>query len=364
MRTDVKIGIIVAGVVAVIFVVWLVINATSEPGDGEGVPPQPELAGGPGEGETNLLETERDVLPPPAPPADTTDITPPTPPTPPLDTTDVTPPTPPADVIEPGYAERGTTPPPAPPADTTDVTPPTPPAPPADTRGESDLASRDTTAERRTPAPAPWWSGDDTTGRTTTPLPPLTAETEQTYKVKKGDSYWKIAQAKYGDASLYKVIQDANPNIPPRRLMPGTTIRIPPKPVTVATGGPTTGGPSAPSAPSAAAGETGTDPDTGRRYYVVRSGDKGFWSVSKAVYGHGKHYKLIAEANRDLDPKRLQPGQKVWAPVRMPEATDLAGAPPTTTEEGPTAVSAAGAEVRVETGAPARAVLPDGRVFD
>lgn len=198
-------------------------------------------------------------------------------------------------------------------------------------------------------------------GTTGSPAPPagLAAATERTYVVKEGDSYWSIAQNLWGDGSLHAHIQKANPGISAGELRPRMTIKIPPKPVRSSSA-------SASAAVAAArGGTTGVDLLTGRRYYIVKKGDKGFWDISKAVYGEGKHWKLIESANPKLDSRKIRPGQKVWCPDKPASPagdaadsarTEPAPAGPTTT--APAAVGSGGA------GAPARTTLPDGRVFD
>jgi 5'-nucleotidase len=47
------------------------------------------------------------------------------------------------------------------------------------------------------------------------------------YTIKKGDSLWKIAQAKYGDGNRWKKIANANPQIDPNNIKAGQTITIP-----------------------------------------------------------------------------------------------------------------------------------------
>jgi 5'-nucleotidase/UDP-sugar diphosphatase len=45
--------------------------------------------------------------------------------------------------------------------------------------------------------------------------------------VQKGDSLYKIAEAQWGDGSLWTRIRDANPGVDPNRLRPGTVLRMP-----------------------------------------------------------------------------------------------------------------------------------------
>lgn len=49
-------------------------------------------------------------------------------------------------------------------------------------------------------------------------------------------------------------------------------------------------------------------------YYVVQEGDAGLWGISQKVYGDGKYWYVIAKANPDLNPMRLEPGQRLATP--------------------------------------------------
>jgi len=50
--------------------------------------------------------------------------------------------------------------------------------------------------------------------------------------------------------------------------------------------------------------------------YTVKEGDSGFWTVSKNVYGDGKHWALIAAANPEADSNALRAGQILKVPPR------------------------------------------------
>ena len=183
------------------------------------------------------------------------------------------------------------------------------------------------------------------------PIRPAVLGGGKTYVVQKGDSFWTIADREYGDGRLFKVIQQANPNVAPRSLREGMTITIPEKPAAAAVM------PAVDVVASADHGKVETDPVTGKQYYIVKKGDRGFWDVAKIVYSQGKYYRAIAAANPELNPRNLKPGMKVWVPDRpeeMPAAAAGLGA----------GAAVAVPTVRVRTGAPTMARLPDGKVFD
>ncbi|MFP3938643.1 MAG: LysM peptidoglycan-binding domain-containing protein [Phycisphaerae bacterium] len=72
-------------------------------------------------------------------------------------------------------------------------------------------------------------------------------------------------------------------------------------------------------------------PTTDRpRTYVVQEGDDGFWAVSQKVYGHGKHWQLVRDANPDVDSNALRAGQRLRVPALPAEDRSSAGAPDST----------------------------------
>ncbi len=51
-----------------------------------------------------------------------------------------------------------------------------------------------------------------------------------------------------------------------------------------------------------------------QRIYIVQHGDNGFWTVSARMYGHGKYFGVIAEANPNVDSSSLRPNQRLIVP--------------------------------------------------
>jgi len=70
-------------------------------------------------------------------------------------------------------------------------------------------------------------------------------------------------------------------------------------------------------------GDTGRTPETPARTttYTVKESDEGFWSVAKNVYGDGKHWALIAQANPQADSDTLRAGQRLKIPP-LPAPSD------------------------------------------
>ena len=151
-------------------------------------------------------------------------------------------------------------------------------------------------------------------GPTITPVVPGAGETAglggQTYTVRKGDAgFWAIAEKVYGDGRLWPLIAKANPGADSNALPPGKKLRIPPRPVT------------RPSRPGGeAAGGEGAGGlvvlADGRKQYVVKKGDAGFWGIAQVVYGNGKHWTLIAKANPSFNSTSLKPGDSLVIPPR------------------------------------------------
>ena len=63
----------------------------------------------------------------------------------------------------------------------------------------------------------------------TQPSPGPAPKPGATYTLVKDDTFWSVAQAAYGDGSLWTKIKQANPGVDPNDLKVGQVIKIPPK---------------------------------------------------------------------------------------------------------------------------------------
>jgi len=162
-------------------------------------------------------------------------------------------------------------------------------------------------------------------------VPSATGAEAGLYKVKKDDTLWTIAEARYGHGKYWEHIAKANPAIEPSKITEGMILKVPPL---------------AGQGPAAAAGDpahgTVVSRAGGEKIYVVKKGDNGFWSVAAKpeVYGDGRYWHLIQKANPDAKTGALRPGQQLIIPpldtaVRTPGwAPGAVSRVPTLTEPG------------------------------
>lgn len=205
----------------------------------------------------------------------------------------------------------------------------------------ADMPERTTTDTTRTYG-SRWDTPPTTSGRTTGTVEVATAGPEMTsvrtasptrsttgiasmagsgtYKVAEDDTagYWGISKKVYGTSKYYGLIEKANPNVDPRRMRPGTTLVIPPKPTETTTS--VAGG--------ATASQQGqfTTNAAGQRVYTVGADDTGgLWGIAVKAYGKGYLNTEIAKANPSVDSDRLNPGDKLIIPPAPAETPVQSG---------------------------------------
>jgi nucleoid-associated protein YgaU len=142
------------------------------------------------------------------------------------------------------------------------------------------------------------------------------AATPRTHKIEQGESFYTIAQSVYGDSSLYTRLEDANPNIDAKHLKIGMVINVPDASGTVAASAES-------SAPSAISAETASSTDSARTYKVQPSDT--LIRIARKLYGSSAGWQKIYDANRAVigeNPARL----KVGMVLQLPQSPTVASA--------------------------------------
>jgi LysM repeat protein len=144
--------------------------------------------------------------------------------------------------------------------------------------------------------------------------------------VQPGDSLSKIAREVYGDGSRWREIFEANRDkvSDPSRIYPGQELCIP---YGLDDTAPATGAPTEPLPAEIPAERV----PAREGVYVVQSGDS-LSKIAKEVYGDGRRWPEIFEANKDKisDPGMIYPGQELRIPYRPDDTV-----PPTETPTEP-----------------------------
>lgn len=117
------------------------------------------------------------------------------------------------------------------------------------------------------------------------------------YTLQEDDTLWDIAEAHYGDGSLWEQIFAANREAlsnDPENIIPGQQLVIP------------------------LLEESSSMPDaSGNQLYTVE-GDESLWDIAEKFYGDGSLWELIYEMNEDLigdDPEDIEPGDEIVIPA-------------------------------------------------
>jgi len=139
------------------------------------------------------------------------------------------------------------------------------------------------------------------------PALPVATGAAQEYTIAKGDSFFTVGK-KFGVTA--KAIQDANPNVQPKKLKIGQKIQIPPAP------------PAAPSAGTAPAPSAAADTSAGGETYAVKSGD----TLGKIAKSYGVSVKALRSAN-SLTTDKIKVGQKLKIPAKSAAAAPVESTP-------------------------------------
>jgi nucleoid-associated protein YgaU len=187
-----------------------------------------------------------------------------------------------------------------------------------------------------------------TTGTRTTdlPTPPVAVSQDKTYTIAAGDTLSSIAQKEYGEASKYTLILAANPGLDASHLKLNKAIKIPAAP-TAAPAASTTDStdwahPGSTTRPASAVSDATSEAGG---TYIVQEGDAGLWIVAKKVYGDARLWVAIEKSNHGVNSSAIRKGQRLTCPP-LDEARKLAGisGAPTTRPSGTTAITADGPE--------------------
>jgi len=126
---------------------------------------------------------------------------------------------------------------------------------------------------------------------TSTPATQPAESAQRTHIVQPGEMLSTIAAAAYGSSRKWKLIAEANPNINPNRLAPGTKLVIP-----------------ALTAPNESSAVTASATIDSRTQYEVQPNDS-LYRISMKLYGKADHVDKLYEDNKDAigsDPRRLK----------------------------------------------------------
>ena len=116
--------------------------------------------------------------------------------------------------------------------------------------------------------------------------------------IAQGETASSISEKYFGTVKYARRILDANPDLDERRMRVGAEIVIPAPPQ---------------ASPVAAAAPPAVVRPANARSHRVVAGDT-LSSIAGAYYGHEKHWKVIQDANPQLDPQRMPVGTVVVVP--------------------------------------------------
>lgn len=157
------------------------------------------------------------------------------------------------------------------------------------------------------------------TSESATPTP--AASLDRTYTVVSGDTLSSIAQKEYGEASKYTLIVAANPGLDASHLRLNQKIKIPAAPAPSLAASTTDMSDWNHSSTTQPAGDAAS---AAGGTYVVQDGDAGLWIVAKKVYGDARLWTAIEKSNRGVSTAAIRKGQHLICPP-LDEARRLSG---------------------------------------
>lgn len=143
------------------------------------------------------------------------------------------------------------------------------------------------------------------------PEPPA-KESARTHRIEPGETFVSIARAVYGDGKYFQAIVDANPNVDPAKLKPGTMIQLPPASQVKEA----KKSRSSSSATSGGSASSGPALSTDGKSYTVQKNDN-LYKIARKLYGNGEKGEEIYAANKQLigpDSTRLKIGMVLSLP--------------------------------------------------
>ena len=119
------------------------------------------------------------------------------------------------------------------------------------------------------------------------------AEPENTVRVERGDTLWKIAERRLGDGKAWPKIAEANPELKdPNRIQAGQTLRLPGTGISSISG-----------------------ISSSEKTVRVQAGDS-LWKLAAAQLGTGHAWSCLAAANPQIENvNRIYPGQMLLIPA-------------------------------------------------
>ncbi len=173
--------------------------------------------------------------------------------------------------------------------------------PPERSAGPERVSEDRTRAPRRAEGPRTQRTPSRANPMKTRPARPPGKPRTRTHVIEPGDNFSKLAQRYYGSQKYAGFLVDANPNVDPRHMKIGSTVKIPPLPANKASGQ-----------------DSSVINKPGQRRYEVQEGDS-LYAIAEDYLGSGARWPEIYELNKvriGQDPTKLNVGLILKLPAR------------------------------------------------